>query len=61
MRANLRSTTTEGMQITIAYNEHMVGYLITTSRAPKTQMITARTHAGTARADQVCELKLDCY
>ena len=60
-RAKLRSTTIEGMQIKVADSEHMVGYLITTRRAPKTKMITSRTESGTTRADQVAKLKLDCY
>jgi hypothetical protein len=60
-RATLRSTTIEGMQIKVADSEQMVGYLITTRRAHKTNMITARTESGITRADQVSKLKLDCY
>ena len=39
----------------------MVGYLATTRRTPRTQMITARTHTWIARADRVGKLYLNCY
>ena len=50
-RVKLRHATVDGMQLKVSDNEKRLGYLITTRRSPNTQMVTARTQAGTDRAD----------